>query len=197
MNKKRMGSFIILCTLFLAVVFIGTYIGVSRYIESRNEKKQAKLEEEILLNQNTKTLKDSLILIFKENDEIEKSLKLKELKKEKDITGDLNREELLSVLENDNYLLEKEGEGQMVFNRTEDKKLIPNNYYIGEKDGYFAIYKVDNSGNIAIEDSKEDIFRDFKMVKELNDLDRDRIVNLEFTFTNKEDAQEKLSEFLS
>lgn len=196
-NKRKLFSVIIIVSLFLTLVFAGTYIGTSKYINYTKEKEQEKLQEEKILDLNEKNLKDSLTIIFKNNDKVEKSMALKDFKTQKDISGEMNREDLLEALESDNYKLEKEGEDQMVFNRSSVKKLTPNNYYLGEKDGYFAIYKADSSGNPTIENEKEDIFKDYKMVKELNEMDQEKIVNLEFSFTTKEDAQEKISEFIS
>lgn len=197
MNKRKLVSVIILSSLFLVLVFAGTYVGVSKYIHNKYKVEQEQVKEEQLLNEKDKSLKDSITLIFKNNDKVEKSMKLKDYKSENSITGDINREELLNTLENKNYSLEKEGEEQMVFSRSTVKKLTPNSYYLGEKDGYFAIYKADSSGKPTIEDESKDVFKNYKMVKELSDLDQEKIVNFEFSFTTKEDAEEKLSEFLS
>lgn len=197
MNKRKLISVIILSSLFLVLVFAGTYVGVSKYIHNKYKVEQEQIKEEQLLNEKDKSLKDSITLIFKNNDKVEKSMKLKDYKSENSITGDINREELLNKLENKNYSLEKEGEEQMVFSRSTVKKLTPNSYYLGEKDGYFAIYKADSSGKPTIEDESKDVFKNYKMVKELSDLDQEKIVNFEFSFTTKEDAEEKLSEFLS
>lgn len=197
MNKRKLVSVIILSSLFLVLVFAGTYVGVSKYIHNKYKVEQEQVKEEQLLNEKDKSLKDSVTLIFKNNDKVEKSMKLKDYKSENSITGDINREELLNTLENKNYSLEKEGEEQMVFSRSTVKKLTPNSYYLGEKDGYFAIYKADSSGKPTIEDESKDVFKNYKMVKELSDLDQEKIVNFEFSFTTKEDAEEKLSEFLS
>lgn len=197
MNKRKLISVIILSSLFLVLVFAGTYVGVSKYIHNKYKVEQEQVKEEQLLNEKDKSLKDSITLIFKNNDKVEKSMKLKDYKSENSITGDINREELLNTLENKNYSLEKEGEEQMVFSRSTVKKLTPNSYYLGEKDGYFAIYKADSSGKPTIEDESKDVFKNYKMVKELSDLDQEKIVNFEFSFTTKEDAEEKLSEFLS
>ncbi len=197
MNKRKLISVIILSSLFLVLVFAGTYVGVSKYIHNKYKVEQEQIKEEQLLNEKDKSLKDSITLIFKNNDKVEKSMKLKDYKNENSITGDINREELLNKLENKNYSLEKEGEEQMVFSRSTVKKLTPNSYYLGEKDGYFAIYKADSSGKPTIEDESKDVFKNYKMVKELSDLDQEKIVNFEFSFTTKEDAEEKLSEFLS
>lgn len=197
MNKRKLISVIILSSLFLVLVFAGTYVGVSKYIHNKYKVEQEQIKEEQLLNEKDKSLKDSITLIFKNNDKVEKSMKLKDYKSENSITGDINREELLNTLENKNYSLEKEGEEQMVFSRSTVKKLTPNSYYLGEKDGYFAIYKADSSGKPTIEDESKDVFKNYKMVKELSDLDQEKIVNFEFSFTTKEDAEEKLSEFLS
>jgi len=197
MNKRKLISVIILSSLFLVLVFAGTYVGVSKYIHNKYKVEQEQIKEEQLLNEKDKSLKDSITLIFKNNDKVEKSMKLKDYKSENSITGDINREELLNKLENKNYSLEKEGEEQMVFSRSTVKKLTPNSYYLGEKDGYFAIYKADSTGKPTIEDESKDVFKNYKMVKELSDLDQEKIVNFEFSFTTKEDAEEKLSEFLS
>ncbi|SHI18621.1 hypothetical protein [Clostridium intestinale] len=197
MNKRKLVSVIILSSLFLVLVFAGTYVGVSKYIHNKYKVEQEQVKEEQLLNEKDKSLKDSITLIFKNNDKVEKSMKLKDYKSENSITGDINREELLNKLENKNYSLEKEGEEQMVFSRSTVKKLTPNSYYLGEKDGYFAIYKADSTGKPTIEDESKDVFKNYKMVKELSDLDQEKIVNFEFSFTTKEDAEEKLSEFLS
>lgn len=197
MNKRKLIPVIILSSLFLVLVFAGTYVGVSKYIHNKYKVEQEQIKEEQLLNEKDKSLKDSITLIFKNNDKVEKSMKLKDYKSENSITGDINREELLNKLENKNYSLEKEGEEQMVFSRSTVKKLTPNSYYLGEKDGYFAIYKADSSGKPTIEDESKDVFKNYKMVKELSDLDQEKIVNFEFSFTTKEDAEEKLSEFLS
>ncbi len=197
MNKRKLVSVIIISSLFLTLVFAGTYVGVSKYIRHKYEVEQEQVKEEQLLNEKDKSLKDSITLIFKNNDKVEKSMKLKDYKSENSITGDINRDELLNTLENKNYSLEKEGEEQMVFSRSTVKKLTPNSYYLGEKDGYFAIYKADSSGKPTIEDESKDVFKNYKMVKELSDLDQEKIVNFEFSFTTKEDAEEKLSEFLS
>ncbi|QLY78434.1 hypothetical protein [Clostridium intestinale] len=197
MNKRKLVSVIIISSLFLTLVFAGTYVGVSKYIHNKYKVEQEQIKEEQLLNEKDKSLKDSITLIFKNNDKVEKSMKLKDYKNENSITGDINREELLNKLENKNYSLEKEGEEQMVFSRSTIKKLTPNSYYLGEKDGYFAIYKADSSGKPTIEDESKDVFKNYKMVKELSDLDQEKIVNFEFSFTTKEDAEEKLSEFLS
>jgi hypothetical protein len=197
MNKRKLVSVIIISSLFLTLVFAGTYVGVSKYIHNKYEVEQEQVKEEQLLNEKDKSLKDSITLIFKNNDKVEKSMKLKDYKSENSITGDINRDELLNTLENKNYSLEKEGEEQMVFSRSTVKKLTPNSYYLGEKDGYFAIYKADSSGKPTIEDESKDVFKNYKMVKELSDLDQEKIVNFEFSFTTKEDAEEKLSEFLS
>lgn len=196
-NKRKLFSVIILGSLFLVLLFAGTYIGTAKYINYKNQKEQEKLQEEKVLNEKDKSLKDSLTLIFKENDKVEKSMNLKDFKSKNSISGDLDREELLNTLEDENYSLEKEGEDQMVFSRSTVKKLTPNNYYLGEKDGYFAIFKADSSGNPTIENESQDVFKDYKMVKELSELDQEKIKNFDFSFKTKEDAEEKISEFIS
>ena len=76
------------------------------------------------------------------------------------------------------------------------KSVKPNKYYIGEKDGFLAIYKTDKDGTLLIENS-EDVYSDNKKVDNLREIDKNKIKNFEFEYDSKEDAEESLSEFLS
>ena len=84
----------------------------------------------------------------------------------------------------------------MTYKRDVSKSIKPNKYYIGEKDGFLAIYKTDNDGTLLIENS-EDVYSNNKKVDNLRESDKNKIKNFEFEYDTKEDAEEGLSEFLS
>ena len=70
-------------------------------------------------------------------------------------------------------------------------------YYIGECDGCIAIYTSDEQGNLTINDPQNDIFRVGKKFKDLTKNDQNIIKNRELKFSNKDDAEEKISELIS
>ena len=74
--------------------------------------------------------------------------------------------------------------------------LQPNKYYLGEKDGYFAIYKTDDSGNLTIEES-EDVYTNNRPISFLHGDDLEAIKNFKYSYDTKEEAIEKLSAFIS
>ncbi|WP_238884990.1 hypothetical protein [Clostridium sp. YIM B02551] len=196
-NKKKMIPLVVTAIIFLIGVFVISYTIASKYIEITNAAEKEKIDNKKLADARNNILGDDVEIILKNKDKVEESLTLKEYKSKNNIEGDLNREALLQDLKKDNYTLETEKDEQMVFNKISESKLTPNKYYLGEKDGYFAIYKADANGNPTIEDEKQDVFRDYKKVSQLNELDRNKITSFVFSFSTKDEAEEKLSEFIS
>lgn len=94
------------------------------------------------------------------------------------------------------YELEDAGESELTFKREASKSVNPNKYYIGEKEGYLAIYKSDDNGNLFIE-KDSDVYKDHKKVEMLPEDDKTKISNFDLEYDTKEDAEEDLSEFLS
>ncbi|MEQ8197591.1 MAG: hypothetical protein ABRQ27_06270 [Clostridiaceae bacterium] len=196
-SKKRVITLVLTAIIFFIGVFILSYNLTSKYIEITTAAEKSRAEQQKDEERQKNGLKDTVRIILKDKDKVVKSLTLKEYKSENNIQGNLDKDILLENLKVLNYSLETENDDLMVFNRNNVSKLIPNKYYLGEKDGYFAIYKVDSEGNPTIENETEDVFRNFKKVSQLNETDRVKISNFVFSFTTKEEAEEKLTEFIS
>ena len=69
---------------------------------------------------------------------------------------------------------------------------VPNMYYIGENNGYVAVFKSDDYGNLFIEDEKTDISG--KKVDSLPVTDRELVTNYELKANERGDIQDILSE---
>ena len=81
----------------------------------------------------------------------------------------------------------------MIFERAVGT-LEPNKYYIGDKDGYIAIYKSDVNG-IPVIENEDDITQ--REVSILMEIDQNMIRNYEMVFDTKEECEEALSNFIS
>ncbi|OPJ59469.1 hypothetical protein [Clostridium chromiireducens] len=189
-NKKKL---FIGMTMVLALIFFITYYLSDKYITNKNARNNAVTASEI--NKNNELSDNTKIYLFS-GETKEKELTLAELKKELNINKNLSAAELSKALKEKGYVLEIQANGEMTYKKDLSKVVKPNKYYIGEKDGYLAIYKTDNDGTLLIE-KKEDVYSDNKKVDNLRELDKDKIKNFELEFDTKDDAEESLSEFLS
>ncbi len=189
-NKRKL---LISMTIILALIFSITYYLSDKYISNKNAKNNATVASG---TNNNNSLSDSTKVYLFAGEKKEKESTIADLKKELNIDGNLTQTELSKVLKDKGYALEVESNGEMTFKRDISKSVKPNKYYIGEKDGFLAIYKTDNDGTLLIENS-EDVYSDNKKVSSLRELDKNKINNFEFEFDSKEDAEESLSEFLS
>lgn len=189
-NKKKL---FIGMTMTLALIFFITYYLSDKYITNKNAKNNAVTASEI--NKNNELSDNTKIYLFS-GEKKEKELTLAELKKELNIEKNLSAAELSKALKEKGYVLEIQANGEMTYKKDLSKVIKPNKYYIGEKNGYLAIYKADDDGTLLIE-KNEDIYSDNKKVDNLRELDKDKIKNFELEYDTKEDAEESLSEFLS
>lgn len=190
MNKKKL---FISMTVTLVLIFSITYYLSDKYIANKNAKNNAVIASEI---KKSSELSDSTKIYLFAGKNKEKESTLADLKKELNIDGNLTIPDLSKALKNRGYVLELESNGEMTYKRDISKSVKPNKYYIGEKDGFLAIYKTDNDGTLLIENS-EDVYSDNKKVENLREPDKNKIRNFEFEYNSKEDAEESLSEFLS
>lgn len=190
MNKKKL---FISMTVTLVLIFSITYYLSDKYIVNKNAENKAVVASEI---KKSSELSDSTKIYLFAGENKEKESTLADLKKELNIDGNLTVPDLSKALKNRGYVLELESNGEMTYKRDISKSVKPNKYYIGEKDGFLAIYKTDNDGTLLIENS-EDVYSDSKKVENLREPDKNKIRNFEFEYNSKEDAEESLSEFLS
>ena len=180
-------------TLTLVIIFFITYYLSDKYIANKNIKNNAveasQIDKSNQLSDNTK------IYLFS-GESKEKESTIADLKKELNINGDLTKGELSKVLSEKGYVLELNSDGEMTYKRDVSKAVKPNKYYLGEKDGFLAIYKTDQDGILSIENN-EDVYSNSKKVDSLRELDKEKIKNFEFEYNTKEEAEEGVSEFLS
>lgn len=193
MNRKK--KILISMTITLAIIFSVTYYLCDIYMTNRNAISN-KANEATQVNTSKSELDDSIKVSLFAGQKKENELTIGDLKEELNIDGELTEAKLAEVLKNKGYALDVAASGEVIFRRDPSKALDPNKYYIGEKDGFLAIYKTDDNGTPVIE-SDADVFSDNKTVDSLKDGDKDKIRNFEFRYDSKEEAEENLSEFLS
>lgn len=189
-NKKKL---FIGMTLTLVIIFFITYYLSDKYIANKNIKNNAVEASEV--NKNNELSDNTKIYLFSGNNK-EKESTIADLKKELNIDGNLTKGELSKALSEKGYVLELNNNGEMTYKRDISKAVKPNKYYIGEKDGFLAIYKTDKDGILSIENS-EDVYSNSKKVDSLRESDKQKIMNFEFEYNSKEEAEENISEFLS
>ena len=189
-SKKKL---FISMTIILALIFSITYYLSDKYITNKNAENNTttavEINEDDELNDNTK-------IYLYAGEKKEKEATLAELKKELNLDGNLTQAELSKALKDKGYVLEIESNGEMTYKRDISQSVKPNKYYIGEKDGFLAIFKTDSDGTLSIENS-EDVYSNSKKVNNLREIDKNKIKNFELEYDSKEDAEESLSEFLS
>ena len=190
-NKRRI---FVIMTIILAIIFSLTYYLCDKYITKPiTEKENATVVNN---NDSNRDLPDETKVCPYSGDIKEDELSLGELKKQLNISDDLNESELSKELRDKGYVLVLTSDKELTFKRDPSQTVKPNKYYIGEKDGYLAIYKTDENGTLLIE-KDEDVYRDSKKIDSLTPADITKIKNFEFEYDIKEDAEENLSEFLS
>lgn len=193
MSKKK--KILISMTIALALIFSITYYLADKYIGNNNYSQNQTTQTSKTYNEE-KPLNDSVKISLFAGEKKEKESTIADLKKELNLDENLTEKELASILKEKGYLIDIASSGQIVFKRELSKSLEGNKYYIGEKDGFLAIYKTDDKGTPMIENN-EDVYSEYKTVESLKEGDKSKIRNFEFKFNSKEDAEESLSEFLS
>lgn len=190
MNKKRM---FVVMTVLLAIIFSLTYYFCDKYITKPIVEKE---NATVVNNDSSNDLSDETKVCLYSGDVKEDELSLGDLKKQLNIGDDLTETELSKALKDKGYVLVLTSEKELTFKRDPSQTVKPNKYYIGEKDGYLAIYKTDENGTLLIENS-DDVYNDRKTMDSLTPADITKIKNFKYEYDTKEEAEENLSEFLS
>ena len=175
---------------FFATYFITDRLTNPKYVNNNAE------EEKTVYN-NTKALDDNMILILMNEGIVEKEQSISEFKKENFITSEISQQFIVNFFEANGYNLEELQDEKVVFNKDGTTNVLqPNKYYIGEKDGYFAIYKTDADGKLTIE-NEDDVYRNSRPISFLKGEDLDEIKNLKNCYDTKDEAIEKLTAYIS
>lgn len=190
MNKK-MKLFICL-SILLAIAFGSLYCCVNKLYISKNN--QSAVVAQNTINSDAKLNKDTKVNLFSKG-KIEKEYTLDEIKNKLQIKDDLSKADLVQLLDKEGYAFDSVINDELMFKKKKNT-IKPNQYYIGEKDGYLAIYKADDNGKLNIENDS-DVYKEFKTVDSLEKIDKEKIENFDLEYATKEEAEENLSEFLS
>ncbi|MDO4534215.1 MAG: hypothetical protein Q4B63_00215 [Clostridium perfringens] len=189
-NKKNM---VLLSVALGLLVFAGSYMVSYFYNKEKisktnavieGEKSSLELEDDYKIVLTKRTISDEII--------VERDIEVKEVKKELNVK-ELNVEQVVELYKGKGYSVASTDDYQMVFERAVGT-LEPNKYYIGDKDGYIAIYKSDMNG-IPVIESEDDITE--REVSLLMEIDQNMIRNYEMVFDTKEECEEALSNFIS
>ena len=179
----------------VVVSFFGAYIISDRLINPKYS--QEKEDDEKTVYNNSKILSDDMMVVLMNEGVVEKEQSILEFKKENSIVSDINQQFVVNFYEANGYNLESLEDDKVVFVKEGTTSVLqPNKYYLGEKDGYFAIYKTDDSGNLTIEES-EDVYINDPSISFLHGDDLEAIKNFKYSYDTKEEAIEKLSAFIS
>ncbi len=180
------------------IVLLGMCFSLSYLITDwiTKPKYENALEEKTVYN-STEVLEDNTTIALMIGDSIDKEQSLKDFKEENNIQVDVNQQFLIDFLDDSGYKLEALSDDRIVFSKeNSDNTLIAGKYYLGEKDGYFAIYKTDENGKAFIE-SESDVFRDYKKVNTIPIAAEEEIKSFKHYYDSKEEALERLAGYMN
>lgn len=193
-NQKAKPIIAIALSIIVGSVFyLGSYYYNISKIEKTNaviakqesDKKEAELKSETIVKFNRKNKQGVSETYFQ--------LTIGELKTKLKITK-LTESELEKSLVEKGYKKYSSKDGEIIFTREDGAGLLPNKYYLGDKDGNVAIYKTDENGNAFIENDSD---VSLKALYSLPKIDSDKIKEFELVFDNREDCEEALSGYTS
>lgn len=188
-NKNIKTLVLILLGIF---IFVGSYMLTYFYnnnkIQQTNSKVIEKKENPIGENLNVvftrRTLDDHVVVDYRTT--------FLEMAKNENLEGK-TIEEFISSVEKEGYELVSSNEEEIVF-LTDMGILEKNKYYIGEKDGYIAIFKTGEDGRAFIE-KPEDVST--KKIEDLPEVDRNKIKNFEKKYDTREECEENITNYIS
>lgn len=193
--NKKLSLLSTIIVLAIVVSFFGSYFITDRLTNSKYTEGNNELDKTVY--NNTKALDDSMMLVLINEGVVEREQSISEFKKENSILTDINEQFIVNFFEANGYNLESLEDEKVVFVKDGTTSVLkPNKYYIGEKDGYFAIYKTDDKGNLSIE-SDDDIFKNNRSISFLKGKDLEEIKNFKHCYDTKEEAIEKLTAYIS
>ena len=164
---KKGSKKIILGILALTSIFLISYMATDIYVKSKNKGEDTN-EASTNANSSNKYLNDNVKVVLQKNGSREAEKTLDEVIDEYGLEGSITQDELTDVLKSE---------------------LEPNKYYIGEYEGYLAIYKSNDKGELEIEDEKSDVYRNGAKFTDLKPLDQEAIKKYQYVYDTKEDAK--------
>lgn len=188
-NKKK---FITISAFLIVGLFFSTYYIVNKKIEQRDLKYLNTLVEETNASKANEILKNDLKVSFYTENTKDKVTTIKALIDEYKIDKNtVTENELAKAVSKDGYKLSSRSSEGIIFRRDSKDSLEKNTYYIGEKDGYLAIYKTDDNGNLNI----HKVYSDDISIDNFMEVDANKIKNYKyFNSKNLNEVEEKITE---
>lgn len=197
LNRKQKASLLVSFITLLAITFCASYY-ITNYITNPNSKNNNVENENSNVYAENNYLSDDIFVSLNTKDNVDMIDTLLKLKEKLGFKEKLTLEELSNELSRKGYKLSEKNEEKLVYTREEvysASSLEANKYYLGEEDGYISIFKTDDSGNII--ESEKKVYSDSKPLGNLPEIDQNYIKENKFSFDNKEEALQKLSEMIS
>ncbi|MDO5038809.1 hypothetical protein [Clostridium sp.] len=199
--KHKRKIYLSIVFLGIIILFSGTYYLTSKSIKNRELEKQNSMQVEEVNSSSIakgRTLRDDLIISFYTNEKRDKTTTVKELIKINNLKDGLTEELLTKQALKDGYELVEKSNDRFIYRRNSQDKVSSDfekdTYYIGESDGYLAIYKADNNGELK----KEKVYSDEMSIDMFRDTDAEKIKNFKyFSSKNIEEVENKIMELIT
>ena len=199
--KHKRKIYLSIVFLGIIILFSGTYYLTSKSIKNRELEKQNSMQVEEVNSSSIakgRTLRDDLIISFYTNEKRDKTTTVKELIKINNLKDGLTEELLTKQAFKDGYELVEKSNDRFIYRRNSQDKVSSDfekdTYYIGESDGYLAIYKADNNGELK----KEKVYSDEMSIDMFRDTDAEEIKNFKyFSSKNIEEVENKIMELIT
>lgn len=185
---------------YIAIILLISVFSLSYYFSKNNLLKEKNKDFDKSTFSSTLEIGEDVNIITKSKDDKTgeftnyKSMKFKDFKKLFDYKGKSDSESLEKFMTEKNYKLENKSDKELVFIMSSEKKLIKNKFYLGvTEEGYVCIYKCNDEGKLLIENAKEDVSK--RKIDDLQEYEKNKVINHEFMYNTKEEALDALSEY--
>lgn len=199
--KVKRKIYLIILLLGIIILFSSTYYLTSKSIKNRELQKQNSIQVEEVNSSGVvdgRNLRDDLIISFYTNEKRDRTTTVSDLIKANDLKSGLTEEALTKQALKEGYELVEKSDERFIYRRNKEEKESKNfeagTYYIGENDGYLAIYKADNEGNLK----KEKVYEDEMSIEMFRESDSEKIKNFNyFNSKNIEEVENKIMELIT
>ncbi|WP_024615772.1 hypothetical protein [Clostridium sp. Ade.TY] len=199
--KVKRKVYLSILLLGIIILFSSTYYLTSKSIKNRELQKQNSIQVEEVNSSGVvdgRNLRDDLIISFYTNEKRDRTTTVSDLIKANDLKIGLTEEALTKQALKEGYELVEKSDERFIYRRNKEEKESKNfeagTYYIGESDGYLAIYKADNEGNLK----KEKVYEDEMSIEMFREADSEKIKNFNyFNSKNIEEVENKIMELIT
>lgn len=199
--KVKKIFYLSILLLGIIILFSSTYYLTSKSIKNRELQKQNSIQVEEVNSSGVvdgRNLRDDLIISFYTNEKRDRTTTVSDLIKANDLKSGLTEEALTKQALKEGYELVEKSDERFIYRRNKEEKESKNfeagTYYIGESDGYLAIYKADNEGNLK----KEKVYEDEMSIEMFREADSEKIKNFNyFNSKNIEEVENKIMELIT